>query len=226
MKHIPLFFGLVLFVCSTVLAGPDCPESKPPPQDVMTAIPGESAPAPSSPSATSPAEPSSTKEQMGLTFDPTIPDKSIFEEEKNPERKKLLDKIFEAKTKEVNFKVRLDELARLQKDCGENIRKIFDENQKLLKQLDNVIERKRQTSIFRSLEPLNKESDRIWRELNINGERRKKLEEQEQRYHHETLSMINKEGEAFIERVTLEESLGRMDAKQDAKKASIPKLGR
>lgn len=193
---------------------------------------GES-PATSSSSAGSSAEPTTTKEQIGLTLDPStlIPDKPIVEE-KNPDRKRLLGKIFEAKTREVDIQVRLDELARLQKDYDERIQKIFDDNQKLLKELDAVIEKKEQTSIFRSLDSLDKESDRIWRELGINNAKREKLREEEQRSRHETSSMIKEEGRAFIQRITLEESLGRMDAvqkrvsHQDAERASIPKTGK
>lgn len=215
---------IFLFFTPAVLADPDCPESKPSQNEATT-------PAPSTSPQTEGAskEPSTTKDQIGLTLDPStaIPDQPIVEE-KNPDRKRLLDKIFEAKTREVDIQVRLDELARLQKDYDERIEKIFDENQKLLKELDVVIKKKEQTSIFRSLAPLDKESNRIWRELDINIEKREKLREQEQRSRDETSSMIKEEGKAFIERITLEESLGRMDAVQkeasrkDAGNAEVP----
>lgn len=222
-----LFFGAPLLADP---AGTDCPQEKalPPTLDVKIVPPSPST-TPSSPSG----EPTTIKDQIGLNLDPSsmIPDKPLVEE-KDPTRKKLLDKISEAKKREVDLEIRRDELARLQKDCDERIQNIFKENQKLLKELDAVIEKKKQTSIFRSLAPLDKESDRIWRELDINGARREKLREQEQKFHDETLSTINEEGRAFIERITLEESLGRMDTSQkkaslyDAERAPIPKMGK
>lgn len=231
IRYLPLI--VLLFLSAPLLADPsgtDCPQDKnlPPVSDVKV-VPSSSPTTPASPSG----EPTTVKDQMGLTLDPSsmIPDKPLVAE-KNSVRKTLLDKISEAKKRETDFKIRLDELARLQKDCDERIQNIFKENQKLLKDLGDVIEKKRQTSIFRSLAPLDKESNRIWRELDVNRARREKIEEQEQRFHDETKSAINEENRAFVERMTLEESLGRMDASQknttqyDAERASIPKIGK
>ncbi|MBI5299014.1 MAG: hypothetical protein HY877_01790 [Deltaproteobacteria bacterium] len=226
MKRILFLFGMILIISSAVLAGPDCPESKPPPQDVMTTVPSESAPSPSPPSVTVPAEPSSTKEQMGLTFDPAIPDKSGFEEEKNPERKKLLDKLFEAKKNEVDAKIRLDELERLKKDNEEQYRKIVDADNKLFKEWHDVVKKKEQLSIFRSTEPLDRETDRIIRELHGNWESRDGLYKQMEAFHKETLKMLGKQADYGNKRISLEWDLQQTDTKQGAEKVSIPKLGR
>ena len=208
------------------------PSAPPPPPIGSAPVPSDGA---SLPPSTGPVggEPTSVKDQMGLTLNPSsmVPDQPIVDEKK-PDRKKLLDKIFEAKKREADLAVRLDELARLQKDHGERIQKIFNENQKLLKELDVVIEKKRQTSIFRSLAPLDKESDKIWRELDVNRARRENLEEQEQRFRDEAKSVVHEESRAIIERFSLERYLDRMDAAQqkasrsDAEKASIPRIGK
>lgn len=224
-RTLPLLL-LLIFVAPALAdpSSPDCPEGK--------VIPSSPSPAPSQPSSPSSMETTDTKNQIGLTFDPpTIPDKPLVEE-KNPERKRLLDKIFEVQTKEAAIQVRLDELARLRKDCDERIQKTFDDNKKLLDDLHAVIEKKSRVSIFRSLDSLDKESDRIWREIGINGAIRDKQEEQEQRLHDERLSLIDEEGRTIIQRTILEEWLDRMDVAQkkasqnDAERASLPKPGR
>lgn len=217
---------ILLFFTAPIFADPDCPESKPSQNETTT-------PAPSTSPQTEGAskEPSTTKDQIGLTLDPStmIPDKPIAEE-KNPERKRFLDNIFEAEKMEVDAKIRRDEIDRLQKDLEERRQKVHEKDQKLLKEWDDVIEKDKQTRTSQSFGVLAKETVRIMRELDINWGSLKNMRKQAEDLHQEWLKTLRKETDAILWRFGLEDSLYRMDAvqkeasKQDAQKAPVPKI--
>lgn len=222
---------IFLSFASAILADPsggDCPEGKSssPQTDVS---PSPSLPSTSPQEGAASQEPSTTKDQIGLTFDPStmIPDKPIVEE-KNPARKRILDNIFEAKTKEAEAQMRLDEIARLEKDLERQRQGVRERDQKLFKEWDDIIEKKKNASIFRSLEALDKETDRIIRELGNNRESLESMRKQVNDLHEERVKTYRKETDAVIQRFSLEESLGRMDAVQkeasrrDANNAEVP----
>ena len=237
LRYLPVLFFLFFsfpLLTGPVLADPNCPESKSVGESATTAPDASPSPTPSSHSqegATS-REPSTTKDQIGLTFDPSsMPDKSFFEEEKNPERKRLLDKIFEAKKKEVDAQIRMDELDRLLKDNEKRSENVYEEDDKLFSKLDAVHKNIAQTSIFRSTEPFYKEVDEVLNALDVNWARIKGIEKQHAAFHQEVLETIKKWGDHTLERMGLEDSLGRLDDRQkadfhhDAERAPIPRSG-
>lgn len=222
------FTLLFLFSLSSALQAdpvePACPPEK-------GAQPSDSTPATSSspspqPSTTEGA--ASTKDQVGLTFDPMIPD-NPFVEEKNPDRKRLLDKIYKAKIEEAEAKMRLDELDRLQKDSYQRLYKVFEENLNLLKKRHEIMDKVIGEWNWETQKKLLDETDKIWRELDINDARRDGIRKQAEGFHQETLKVIKKRGDAIDQQMGLEYSLERMDARaketshQDAQRAAIPK---
>lgn len=222
------FTLLFLFSLSSALQADPVEPACPPEKDAQ---PSDSTPATSpspSPQPSSPEGAASTKDQVGLTFDPMIPDKP-FVEEKNPDRKRLLDKIFKAKTEEAEAKMRLDELGRLQKDCYQRIDKIFEEDLNLLNKLGEISDKVVKTKDWESQKKLYDERTKTWREMNINNARRDGIRKQAEGLHQETSKVIEKWGDSILHQMSLENSLERMDARaketshQDAQRAAIPK---
>ncbi len=208
--------ALLLLLSFPLLADPECPpESKA--SESATTSPSSPAPSASPQEGGTSKEPSTTKDQIGLTFEPpsTIPDILIIDE-KNPDRKRLLDKIFEAEKKEVEAQIRLDEIERLEKDCGERIQKVFAEDKKLLDELEKENDHKARM--------------RLWNELFVNWERVKSIQKQKEALEEEWTRTLRRQTDYIFEKMGWEEGLRKFDerqkeaSRQDAEKASVPDI--